>query len=46
VILKSYWRQLTKHQGVKILQIEVQIIEKYQINTLSVMKKNYIFAAQ
>lgn len=24
---------------------EVQIIEKYQINTLLVMKKNYIFAA-
>jgi hypothetical protein len=25
---------------------EVQIIEKYQINTLLVMEKNYIFAPQ
>jgi hypothetical protein len=29
-----------------IRQKDVQIIEKYQINTLLVMKKNYIFAPQ
>ncbi len=27
----------------KLLKKEVQIIEKYQINTLLVIKKNYIF---